>query len=562
MDPVKLPPARGDEISRPWSRDSHRYLQDSALKFGEDAHREYDRLAISQPSTAPTVTPPKGRVSSMTQREDEQLMRSSFLAEASDCIRSLQAVFESANATTFVSRFDDWRKIDLKATAQMQQHVKTLQNLNELMADFLQRCSAVEVFQDFHATMADLSTSVREMHDFRDHFTSSIDEISKGIADRVFLQLSKEAEERSAWLHCQLEKHGEVQESLAATQRKMWHRLEAMGRTMENQLKATKETTDHLDVLNESHLSVKKDCKSLLDLQQGVFTTFQNSSEQQGALQDNIFATISKEMQSMNGYIFQSLGWNPETPAVVESLQSLESRFVQSESKTLQDMEDQRQEVARMENALRESEKSISKANQLREEGLSEQAALKDHLQKATSALKEMKVQLKDAQMISLLNSMKRLRDIEGRGNVKVDRQSGRVTPVRPIEFLPEAPPKEKGPFKVTFKDEADVLNVVADLLEVMVMFDSSVQLNVALKQGRGGDANSWQRLAERRAETLKEHLVKAGRSEESISICGCMGAASEFFGQLMDTEIFPPKPAPTKASPPSRSKSPAPKRK
>ena len=24
MDPVKLPPARGDEISRPWSRDSHR----------------------------------------------------------------------------------------------------------------------------------------------------------------------------------------------------------------------------------------------------------------------------------------------------------------------------------------------------------------------------------------------------------------------------------------------------------------------------------------------------------------------------------------------------------
>ena len=85
------------------------------------------------------------------------------------------------------------------------------------------------------------------------------------------------------------------------------------------------------------------------------------------------------------------------------------------------------------------------------QEGLSEQAALKDHLQKATSALKEMKVQLKDAQMISLLNSMKRLRDIEGRGNVKVDRQSGRVTPVRPIEFLPEAPPKEKGPFKVTW---------------------------------------------------------------------------------------------------------------
>ena len=69
---------------------------------------------------------------------------------------------------------------------------------------------------------------------------------------------------------------------------------------------------------------------------------------------------------------------------------------------------------------------------------------------------------------------------------------------------------------QVTFKDEADVLNVVADLVEVMVMFDSPVQLNVALKQGRGGDPGSWQRLAERRAETLKEHLVKSGRSEET----------------------------------------------
>lgn len=230
-----------------------------------------------------------------------RLMRSSFLAEASDCIRSLQAVFDSANTSTFASRFDQWRKIDLKATAQMQQHVKTLQHLNDTISDFLQKRSAVEVFQDFHQTMADLTKSVREMQDFREHFTSSIDSISSGIAERVLSTLSKEAEERSAWVHCQLERQGEVQDGLAATQRKIWHRLESMGRSLEQQLKATKEQTDQLDSLSASHMSVKKDCKSLLDLQQGVYTTFQNSSEQQGALQDNIFATISKEMQSMNG---------------------------------------------------------------------------------------------------------------------------------------------------------------------------------------------------------------------------------------------------------------------
>ena len=352
-----------------------------------------------------------------------RLMRSSFLAEASDCIRSLQAVFDSANTSTFASRFDQWRKIDLKATAQMQQHVKTLQHLNDTISDFLQKRSAVEVFQDFHQTMADLTKSVREMQDFREHFTSSIDSISSGIAERVLSTLSKEAEERSAWVHCQLERQGEVQDGLAATQRKIWHRLESMGRSLEQQLKATKEQTDQLDSLSASHMSVKKDCKSLLDLQQGVYTTFQNSSEQQGALQDNIFATISKEMQSMNGtllnkfllrfsqvgvlvffkkdptsavilwytglslseylrtyqffmlrwlsgYLLESLGWTPATPPVTESLQSLETRFIQLESKTLQEMAEQRTEVDRMERALRESEDNITRANQLREDGV------------------------------------------------------------------------------------------------------------------------------------------------------------------------------------------------
>ena len=71
---------------------------------------------------------------------------------------------------------------------------------------------------------------------------------------------------------------------------------------------------------------------------------------------------------------------------------------------------------------------------------------------KETGPLFEVKVQLKDAQFVSLLNSMKRLRDIEARGNVKVDRQTGRISTVRPIDFLPEAPPKEKGPFKVQCK--------------------------------------------------------------------------------------------------------------
>ena len=73
--------------------------------------------------------------------------------------------------------------------------------------------------------------------------------------------------------------------------------------------------------------------------------------------------------RDISGYILQSLGWTPATPPVTESLQSLETRFIQLESKTLQEMAEQRAEVERMERALRESEDNITRANQLREDG-------------------------------------------------------------------------------------------------------------------------------------------------------------------------------------------------
>eukprot|EP00913_Durusdinium_trenchii_P021608 g20305.t2 len=127
-----------------------------------------------------------------------------------------------------------------------------------------------------------LREAVCEMRDFRSEFTSTIDTIAKGVADRVLASLSKDAEERSAWLHCQLEKHGEVQESLAATQRKIWHRLESMGRSMEQQLKETQRRSDQVEKLEEVQKEVQQDCRTLLELQHSVFKTFENSSEQQG----------------------------------------------------------------------------------------------------------------------------------------------------------------------------------------------------------------------------------------------------------------------------------------
>lgn len=87
--------------------------------------------------------------------------------EASQCVKSLQSVFDTTNASTFASRFDEWRKVDLKATAQMQQHVKELVRLNDAIDDFLGRSATPEEFSSFKDAVGSMLRCSSELRDAR-----------------------------------------------------------------------------------------------------------------------------------------------------------------------------------------------------------------------------------------------------------------------------------------------------------------------------------------------------------------------------------------------------------
>ncbi|CAJ1341301.1 unnamed protein product [Effrenium voratum] len=429
----------------------------------------------------------------------------------------------------------------------------------------LQTAEAEDDFQEFHGSMVSLSQSVREMQDFRRAFAETVDQISEGISARVLSSLraeamksstlqprrpdfvplphqrfARQADERFAWLSCQMEKQGEVHESIQITQRKIWNRLESMGATMEKEHKAAALQKQQMGQLSETQLRIQQDCQSLLELQHGVFQSFRSSSEKQGAEKENIFSSIGSEIQDLRGFVAQTLGEVGEGGFSAE-LRGLEQRLETWEAESLKSVAELRDELTRTELACTDRDRQVQELQRLHEDQKQRAEAVENRLETTQADLDAQLAALRDAHRASMVNSLKRLRDIESRGNIKVDRQFGRVALARALEFVPAAPPKEKGAVggPASFGDAFEAEKVLEDFLEVVAMFDAPVQVGVGCKASKS-DAAAWQDLAVKRAALIRDYLVSHGRPEDSVTVLGT--AQPEVFLQLQEPNLFPPK--------------------
>ena len=210
-------------------------------------------------------------------------------------------------------------------------------------------------------------------------------------------------------------------------------------------------------------------------------------------------------------------------------------------------------QVTRLELALKEQEYVLQRSEASKEESVASQLAMKAELSKTSQVLEDVRLQLQDARTASMLNSMRRLMEIEARGNMRLDRQSGRMAPVKPLDFRPSEPSKEA--YLVTFANDSDVAKVLADMLEVTNIFDAGLQVSVSCKQGRG-DAKAWQELATKRATLVKERIdlehgaassmasglvIKATRGEKAdgFNLNGKGHKSMAFSSQMISNAVF-----------------------
>lgn len=87
-----------------------------------------------------------------------ELWQSAFHTQAMRCVSEMAAVVDTANVSHFAHRFDDWRKADLKATAQVQHHIKELSKINDFLTRFLDDATGPEGLPQFKECLGRIST--------------------------------------------------------------------------------------------------------------------------------------------------------------------------------------------------------------------------------------------------------------------------------------------------------------------------------------------------------------------------------------------------------------------
>lgn len=604
VPPIPRPDTQPASGSRP---QSHRYLKSTVMKLGEDAYRA-ERHGLygdtpsttafsSRPATSPMMTEssmvlkragteisPFSLVSSPTPKQRTPLpdpmnpamaadaWRTAFHSEAMDCVQSMQSVVDSANLKSFASRFDDWRKTDMKATAEMQQHVKELKKVNALTEEFLLKCTNVASLTDFYERLTTLTTRADELAVTRDEMSANADAIAARAAAKVVANLKSEmrntttllrshVDETVQWRSSNSEECSRMDAGLVRLSDRVEELVEGCKRQCQqvNNLEfAQKEAKEHVvSMMEESitrmHNSLwdKLDARfSQLQDQVGNFSNeIRSQQEHVGRLDATQQQTSETVMAAFEGAVkdmhdsatrsavqlTSSLRHNAEkdlaafekhvTNALNDSKSSLKSldmkvaeweRTAKAESVHWRGMSDRlREQVGELEEALAKAKKSQAHSERQHDEAVK-------HVHNLQTDLHHTQSELEGARADSFTNAMRRLLEFEQRGNLQVNRQTGDVRVQKAIDFV-QCKPNETPAPKLVNPEAVD--GVLTDLVELVNIIDGPASIEVHTKEKKGGTPAFWDTVADACAGHLLSLLEDRGASPSRLTAKGCAGS-------------------------------------
>merc|ERR1712032_482802 len=171
-----------------------------------------------------------------------------------------------------------------------------------------------------------------------------------------------------------------------------------------------------------------------------------------------------------------------------------------------------------------------AKMEEIAETARSHQASTEEAPQKTTDTLSKRmaglqnklessEVALRKAQDVSLEKCMKRLKELDARGNVRVNRHTGDVQ-LSPIPFVAAKP----GEAEANFVDSSAADRVLLDVAELFSIFDGPVQVEAHIKPGKGGKPDFWKQVANNQADLIRQRLEASGAPAERIDAVGLAG--------------------------------------
>jgi len=572
-----MPQSARGETPQPLSKTQplkHNHLQDTLFKLSDDAKKrpggdtkhptgwsleEFSIDSCDLPFASRTTagtTAGKTAIDGSWGGGDVDGWRNVFLAEARECVEAMQTVCDSANIKHFASRFEDWRKVDMKATVEMQQHVKELVKLNHVMGQFLSECATPDEFVKFKGTVISLTECVDELSTSRREIEASVDVIAERTAKQVVSLWCAEAREASSLLTEHLDAHRERRvldderwQSLGSSLEDMQKGLGQLGKEVVAQrrsideLEATRrrESDRTETALREQHKASREGIsRSFDDLIAKLQVSGQeNLQEFKGHISEILEGKHDEEMErsaSKASNKERSASKASNKVCVGQSLRQLLEQMHEWDRTSRRDAENWRERADKSKEQVEEAANEVQNWQVKMKDAQHEQSKLQEQMQALKNAMQETQHRLEYATSVSFGNGMKRLKTIEQRGRVKANRQNGTITLLKALDFVPVDAGQE---VIANFVKPDEAGQVVQDLRDVSGIFGVPMSVQVHAKLVKGTPMPVLEQITIAQADFLKQRLTSAGISEDLIEAKACPGSKQVGVIVQLDKAIF-----------------------
>lgn len=479
---------------------------------------------------------------------DASMWRRIFHAEATECVQAMQAVVDSANLNHCASRLEDWRKFDLRATAQMQQHVKEVMQLNDRLEQFLRACASPDEFAKFKGSVVMLTEATEELSAARTDICKSVDAIAERASAKVVAAWEAEVKLSSEVLR----EHTREQHGRWTGEDARWAKLEAKIAGFQGELGHLNATVqrqaDEVDKLRISQCAESKQVSSALQdavssIQKAVSSSYKEVAQK---VAKDSAANLEAFKRHTQGLLVGDGVTEPDGPrqqtSLGHTLHELDKRMQEWENGTRKDAESWREEADKLRCQFEEQTREAQGDRKTTEEATKKFEDCSQLVDSLKQELEQTKDGLQTARSNSMNNSMKRLKDIEGRGNLKVNRQNGAVTLNKAIEFLPCKPNEDPSG---RFANEQESAQVLHDIARMASIFDLAwLELEIRVKiVPKTGTQEFWDKLAECQADAIRDQMEACGYPLERLTVKGTAGNQEPDCVVRLDTSIFAEQP-------------------
>jgi len=230
----------------------------------------------------------------------------------------------------------------------------------------------------------------------------------------------------------------------------------------------------------------------------------------------------AQDVETMQNHFTKTLD---DGGAIRLAMESIERRVDHWETMTKGEAKKWREQASTLEQQVAQLETVAGEvaAHQLAaERAKDESSELHRRVHGLETELGQMQNALEKASSQSLSNGMRRLKELESQGNVKVNRQSGEISLLRPLEFGPVKPTDPKP--APQFASAATAERLLQDVAELLALFETEADIEVHTKPPKGGTPAFWDEAAENSAKLIKAQLEQNGVAEERLNAKGLAG--------------------------------------